>query len=157
LSDAQVTGRSCPWCSASAADEATRCPDCGAALAQREDIGGLVIPGVTAIDPALQAIDGQPIHLRGPSPSQGMANGVMVAAVMGGPVGLAIVGGIAASAAVEYMSAGRGGAGRSQNLEDVGRPSPSTLLALERLEREAAGEPEDATVLPDPWRDEPRR
>jgi RNA polymerase subunit RPABC4/transcription elongation factor Spt4 len=156
LSDAQVAGRTCPWCSAFASDEATRCPECGAALAQREDIGGLVIPGVTAIDPALQAIDGQPIHLRGPSPSQGMANGVMVAAVMGGPVGLAIVGGIAASAAVEYMSAGRGGS-RSQDLEDVGRPSPSTLLALERLEREAAGETEEATTLADPWRDEPRR
>jgi hypothetical protein len=157
LSDAHVAGRACPWCSASAAAEATRCPSCGAALAQREDIGGLVIPGVTSIDPALQAIDGQPIHLRGPSPSQGMANGVMVAAVMGGPVGLAIVGGIAASAAVEYMAAGRGGAGRSQDLEDVGRPSPSTLLALERLEREAAGETEEASALPDPWRDEPRR
>jgi hypothetical protein len=157
VTETESASRSCPWCSASAPDGASRCPDCGAALAQREDIGGLVIPGVTSIDPALQAIDGQPIHLRGPSPSQGMANGVMVAAVMGGPVGLAIVGGIAASAAVEYMSAGRGGAGRSQDLEDVGRPSPLTLLALERLEREAAGETEESSPLPDPWRDEPHR
>jgi len=152
-----MAGRMCPWCSATASDEATRCPDCGAALAQREDIGGLVIPGVTSVDPALQAIDGQPIHLRGPSPSQGMANGVMVAAVVGGPVELAIVGGIAASAAAEYLSAGRGGAGRAQDLADVGKPSPSTLLALERLEREAAGETEDASAAFDPWRDVPGR
>ncbi len=69
--------RTCPWCSAAAPEPARQCPACGAALAQRESIGGLAIPGLTTIDPALQAIDGQPIHLRGPSPSQGMASGVM--------------------------------------------------------------------------------
>jgi len=156
LSDEQAADRTCPWCSAAAPDAATTCPACGAALAQRESIAGLIIAGVTSIDPALQAIDGQPIHLRGPSPTQGMASGAMMAAVIGGPVGLAMVGGIAAGAAVEYLGARRDHAGAPEHLEDVGRPSPTTLLALERLEREAAGEvPSDP--VEDPWRDEPRR
>jgi hypothetical protein len=157
LSDPQLTGRTCPWCSAAAPDAATTCPACGAALAQRESIAGLVIPGLTSIDPALQAIDGQPIHLRGPSPTQGMASGAMVAAVVGGPVGLAIVGGLAAGAAVEYLGTRRDHAGAPEHLEDVGRPSPTTLLALERLEREAAGGESPSEPLQDPWRDEPRR
>jgi hypothetical protein len=156
LIDPQPAGRTCPWCSAAAPDSATTCPACGAALAQRESIAGLVIPGLTSIDPALQAIDGQPIHLRGPSPTQGMASGAMVAAVIGGPVGLAMIGGMAAGAAVEYMASGRGRSAGSENLDDLGRPSPSALQALERLEREEAGEmPADSTA--DPWRDEPRR
>lgn len=156
MSDEQLAGRTCPWCSAAAADSATTCPACGAVLAQRESIAGLVIPGVTSIDPALQAIDGQPIHLRGPSPTQGMASGAMVAAVVGGPIGLAIVGGLAAGAAVEYMGGRRDHPGAPEHLDDLGRPSPSALQALERLEREEAGEmPADSTA--DPWRDEPRR
>jgi hypothetical protein len=157
LSDPQVTARTCPWCSAAAPDSATTCPACGAALAQRESIAGLVIPGLTSIDPALQAIDGQPIHLRGPSPTQGMGSGAMVAAVDGGPVGLAVIGGLAAGAAVEYLGARRDHAGAPANLEDVGRPSPTTLLALERLEREAAGGEGPSEPIQDPWRDEPRR
>ena len=43
----------CPWCATPAAEGATRCSSCGAALAQRESIGDLVIPGLTAVDPAL--------------------------------------------------------------------------------------------------------
>jgi hypothetical protein len=156
MSDDGEHGRSCPWCSAVAPADATTCPACGAALAQHESIGNLIIPGVTTVDPALQAMDGQPIRLRGPSPTQGMANGVMVAAVIGGPIGLAMIGGVAAGAAVEYLSAGRNRKTGPDRLDDVGRPSPSTLLALERLEREASGDVagDEAT---DPWRDEPRR
>jgi hypothetical protein len=157
LSDEHTADRTCPWCSAAAPESATTCPACGAVLAQRESIAGLVIPGVTSIDPALQAIDGQPIHLRGPSPTQGMASGAMVAAVVGGPVGLAIVGGLAAGAAVEYLGTRRDRVGAPELLEDVGRPSPTTLLALERLEREAAGGEDPSEPLQDPWRDEPRR
>ena len=48
-------------------------PSCGAALAQRESIGDLRIPGLTSVDPALEDFDKRPLHLRGPSPSQGMA------------------------------------------------------------------------------------
>lgn len=156
MSDEPAAGRACPWCSASAPDSATTCPACGAALAQRESIGGLVIPGVTTIDPALQSIDGQPMRIPGPSPTQGMASGAFVAAAVGGPVGLAVLGGLAAVGAAEYIGAGRGGPGRPENLDEVGRPSDVVLQTLERLESEERGEPpleQDG----DPWRDEPGR
>src|SRR5690349_4994983 len=96
----------CPWCATPAADGASRCATCGAALAQRESIGDLVIPGLTAVDPALKDLDGRPIYLRGPSPSQGVASGIIVAAAAGGPIGLAILGGVGAIAATEYLGAG---------------------------------------------------
>jgi hypothetical protein len=156
MTDDLVPASRCPWCSAAAPIGATQCPACGAALAQRESIAGLTIPGLTTIDPALQAIDGRPIHLRGPSPSQGMASGVMAGALMGGPVGLGLIGGLAAGAAVEYLGSRGDHAGVPENLDDVGRPSPTTLLALERLEREAAGEVASEPIQ-DPWRDEPGR
>jgi hypothetical protein len=157
MSDESPAGRSCAWCSAVAPESATQCPACGAALAQRESIAGLVIPGVTTIDPALQAIAGQPMHISGPSPSQGMASGVVVAGAIGGPVGLAALGGFAAVAAVEYMGAGRDGSGRPGDLADVGRPSEITLRALERLERQDGEGSENAPDddASDPWRDEP--
>ena len=76
-------------------------------LVQHEAIAALVIPGVTTVDAALAAYDSQPFRLRGPSPSQGLASSAIVAAVAGGPVGLAALGGLAAVAAVEYLGAGR--------------------------------------------------
>jgi hypothetical protein len=123
----------CPWCAAPAAADADRCTACGAALAQRETIGGLMIPGLTSVDPVLQDFDKRPLHISGPSPSQGMAPALIVGAVAGGPAGIAAIGGVAALAAVEYLGAGRGGAG-SVNLEDVGRPSDVVLQALGRVE-----------------------
>ena len=53
-------GRLCPWCSAAVPPDATRCPACGDALAQRESIADLDIPGVTTVDPI-----GGPIYLKG--------------------------------------------------------------------------------------------
>lgn len=170
--------RECPWCSTPASDEATSCGSCGAALAQRESIGDLVIPGVTTVDPALQALDAQPIRPRGPSPSQGVASGIIVAAAAGGPIGLAALGGIAAVAAVEYAGATRRPGGEPVDLEAVGRPSEAVLQALERLEDEPAaassveepaasatvepgssapepGAPAPAEPVHDPWRDLP--
>jgi hypothetical protein len=146
-----ATARTCPWCSAPAAADDTRCHACGAALAQREDLAGLVIPGVTAVHPALVAFDAQPTRLHGPSPSQGMASGAIVAAVAGGPVGLAALGGIAAVAAVEYLGARNADGSGSVDLESVGRPSEAALMALERIERE--GEP--AMSAPADGRDAP--
>ena len=147
-----ATGRSCPWCSARAPADATTCGSCGAALAQRESIGDLVIPGVTSVDPALQAIDGQPMRIAGPSPTQGMASGVIVAASLGGPVGLAALGGLAVVAAAEYAGAGRGShPDGSPDLSSLGAPSGAVLQALVRLEHPADAAPDD------PWRDEPRR
>jgi hypothetical protein len=154
----EAPGRSCPWCSTPATEEATTCASCGAALAQRESIGDLVIPGLTNVDPALQAIDGRPMRIPGPSPSQGLASGAVVAAAMGGPAGLAIMGGLAAVAAAEYAGARRDSHGNLIDLDDVGKPSALVLQALDRLDREGGGE--DAASPPpaaenDPWRDEP--
>lgn len=144
--------RECPWCSAPAADDATTCGACGAALAQRESIGDLQIPGVTSVDPALEDFDKRPLQLRGPSPSHGVASGAIVAAAAGGPLGLAALGGIAAVAAAEYAGASRGPDGEPVDLETVGRPSEAVLEALRRAEADAAIEP---TPPADPWADLP--
>ena len=152
MSDEVVVGRTCSWCSAAAPEPATQCPSCGAALAQRESIGDLVIPGVTTVDPALQAIDGHPIHLRGPSPTQGMASGMMAAAVLPGPLAIAAIGGLAAVGAAEYLGAGRHSSERPA-IGDIGQPSEVTLRALERLEGAESGQA--AAPATDPWRDLP--
>ena len=93
----------------------------------------MVIPGLTAVDPALEDFDKRPLHIGGPNPSQGMAPGLIVAAAAGGPIGLAALGGMAALVAAEYAGAHRGGAGGA-DLEAVGKPSEVLLQALERLE-----------------------
>jgi hypothetical protein len=143
---APAAGRRCPWCSEPAAAEATHCRACGAALAQRETIGGLVIPGVTTVDPALQAYAAQPLRIPGSSPSQGVAGGAVVAAAAaGGPLGLAALAGLAAVAASEYLGANHGTPGSPADANDIGRPSEAVLQALERLEREAAEPPDPAT------------
>jgi hypothetical protein len=137
----------CPWCATPAAEGATRCSNCGAALAQRESIGDLVVPGLTAVDPALKDFDSRPLHLRGPSPTQGVASGLIVAAAAGGPIGLAIIGGVGAVAAAEYMGAG-GEKGKGH--EHVGETSEAVLQALERLERgEQLPTASDETPRPD--------
>lgn len=137
----------CPWCATPAAEGATRCTSCGAALAQRESIGDLVVPGLTAVDPALKDLDGRPLHLRGPSPTQGVASGLVVAAAAGGPIGLAIVGGVGALAAAEYLGAGGDG---GKGHEQLGETSGAVLQALERLERgEALPSANDPTPRPE--------
>jgi hypothetical protein len=139
--------RTCPWCATPATAEATTCASCGAALAQRESIGDLAIPGLTTVDAALQDFDKRPLHLRGPSPSQGMAPALIVGAMAGGPIGLAAIGGVAAMAAAEYLGARRDGGGAA--LEDVGRPSEVLLQALEHLD----GNPPDPSAPPEPGPD----
>lgn len=138
---------SCPWCAAVGTPGSTRCHACGAALAQREAIGELVIPGLTAVDPALQDLDGRPLHLGGPSPSQGVASGLVVAAVAGGPIGLTILGGVAAVAAAEYLGAATGRTGGGG--PPVGQASEAVLQALERLEgaEHVPATPDQATGL----------
>ncbi len=137
----------CPWCATPAAEGATRCSSCGASLAQRESIGDLVVPGLTAVDPALKNLDGRPLHLRGPSPTQGAASGLIVAAAAGGPVGLAIIGGVGALAAAEFLGAeGEKGKGH----EHIGETSEAVLQAIERLDRgEALPTATDETPRPE--------
>jgi hypothetical protein len=129
--------RTCAWCATPARPEETTCSSCGAPLAQRESIGDLAIPGLTAVDAALLDFDDRPLRLRGPSPSQGVAPALIVGAMAGGPIGLAAIGGVAAVAAVEYLGARRDGAAA---LEAVGRPSEIVLQALEHLDEHGPSE-----------------
>ena len=122
----------CPWCATPAAPGATKCSSCGAALAQRESIGDLVIPGLTAVDPALQDFADRPLHLTGPSPTHGVASGVVAAAAMGGPMGIAILGGVAAVGAAEYL-----GADRRRPGWRAGRPGRAGQRRRARSGREA--------------------
>jgi hypothetical protein len=103
-----------------------------------------VIPGVTAVDPALAAVADRPMHLSGPSPSQGLASAAVVAVAAGGPLGLALAGGVAAVAAAEFLGARRDGASAPDSLDAVGRPSEAARMVVERFEREAAGQAGDA-------------
>jgi len=138
----------CPWCAAPVRAEDTKCPSCGAVIAQREDIAGLKIPGITSVDPALEDYDKRPMHLRGPSASHAVAPALIVAAA-GGPIGLVAIGGVAAVAAAEYMGSKHPG-GPGTALEDVGKPHELLVQALERSkDPTAAGAgaeiPQDAT------------
>lgn len=128
--------RHCPWCAAPAKPGDTVCSACGAALAQRESIGGVQIPGLTSVDPALEDFDKRPIYLRGPSPTQGVAPALIIGAVAGGPIGLMAIGGVAAVAGAEFLASRHGGPGPA-SIEDVGKPSEVLLQALEQ-ERQAA-------------------
>ncbi len=137
----------CPWCNASVPEGATNCRECGAAVAQRESIGGLKIAGLTSVDPALEDFDKRPLHLRGPSPTHGAASGLIVGAAAGGPIGLVAIGGVAALAAVVFMGTRRDGPD-GMPLEDVGKPSEVLLQALEHVDDspESGTRPSDASV-----------
>jgi hypothetical protein len=124
---------SCPWCGARVADGVPNCGECGAAVAQRESIGGLKIPGLTSVDPALEDFDKRPLHLRGPSPSQGVAPALIIGAAAGGPIGLVAIGGVAAVAAAELLGSTHDGPAGIP-LADVGKPSEVLLQALARAE-----------------------
>ena len=132
MTDDGATQR-CAWCEAVAPVGATRCPACGAALAQREDLGGLLIPGVTGVHPELAAAAERPLHLSGPSASQGMASGIVAAAALPGAAGLVVTGGIIAVAAAEYL--GVPGAGLdAPDLASLGRPSEAATAMAARLD-----------------------
>jgi hypothetical protein len=160
IGEAVPMGRTCPWCSAAAPMEATRCPSCGAALAQRETIGDLVIPGVTDVRADLLDADGRPLHIPAASTSQSMASGAMVGAMIGGPVGLAAIGGMAVVGAAEYLAASR--RADRPDLDDVGRPIAAAAQLVEQLDRDGDrpadrpnGDEALVPLVPDPWRDLP--
>lgn len=159
----------CPWCAEPVRAGDTTCRACGAAIAQREDIAGLKIPGLTSVDPALEDYDKRPMHVRGPSASHAVAPALIVAAA-GGPIGLVAIGGVAAVAAAEFMGTKHAGS-PGMALEDVGKPNELLVQALERSkDPTAAGAgaeiAPDATAASDPdhaadeggrsiWRDLP--
>src|SRR5688500_17230651 len=133
----------CAWCSAPVAEGATQCPVCGAAVAQRESIGDLVIPGVTNVDPELESYAAQPLRIPGASPSQRIAGPAAGAFVMGGPEGLIALGGLAAVAATEFLTAG-GDARRAAELEKLGQPSGAVLEMVKKLDDKFAPPGPDA-------------
>ena len=77
------------------------------------------------------------------------------AAVIGGPAGLAMVGGVAAIAGSEYAAASRPGSARRTSWTPVGRPSEVALRALEQVESGGTTPADEGDEAPDPWRDLP--
>ncbi|HEX4898054.1 MAG TPA: hypothetical protein VFV53_06795 [Candidatus Limnocylindrales bacterium] len=157
----------CPWCSASNPVEARRCVSCGAAIAQRDDLGGVVVPGVTGVDPNLL---GTPSSLASPVlRSQGTLGALNAVSQVNATLGLA------AAAAILGQDTIKGMLGANDaDLEAVGKPSEAAMLAVEKLEREpaaaAGAESESAAAAPgvpapsgggptapavDPWADLP--
>ncbi|MEW5991575.1 MAG: hypothetical protein AB1736_09585 [Chloroflexota bacterium] len=127
--DAPRGPRSCPWCSATNPPEARQCACCGAAIAQRDDLGGVVVPGVTGVDPNLL---GSPSSLASPMlRSQGTLGALNAVSQVNATLGLA------AAAAYLGQDAIKGMLGANDaDLETVGRPSEAALQAIEKLERE---------------------
>jgi hypothetical protein len=162
-------GRHCAWCSAPAADDATHCPSCGAALAQRADLGGVIIPGVTGVDPKLAALKDQPLRLKKGSPTQSTATpgAIAAAALVGGPLGVMAVAGMALVATEEFLAEDGTLAGVPP--EKVGVPSELAWRALANVEDQEGAPrthpadpglgadgpvdapPPDAPTHPDPW------
>ena len=168
--DAPPPRGTCPWCSAANEPEARQCGSCGAAISQRDDLGGVVIPGVTGVDPNLL---GTPSSLASPVlRSQGTLGAVNAVSHVDATLGLA------AAAAILGQDTIKGMLGANDaDLEAVGKPSEAALLAVEKLEREPAAaaaeaESDAAATVPavpapsgggptaaavDPWADLPER
>ncbi|TAK01581.1 MAG: hypothetical protein EPO36_04800 [Chloroflexota bacterium] len=162
----------CPWCSGRNAPGARQCATCGAAIAQRDDLGGVVVPGVTGVDPNLlgtQSSLASPV-LR----SQGTLNAINAVSQVNATLGLA------AAAAILGQDTVKGMLGlKDADLDTVGKPSEAALQAVEKLDRDGAAAPtasadEIAEVDPpptgqppsgagptppaiDPWADLPER
>lgn len=105
---------------------------------------------MTTVDPALEAWDAQPTHVRGNSPSQSIAGSALAAAALGGPIGALAVGGLVAVAASELLAARHDGPTTPAELADVGRPSEAALRAaasLEAMDRARHGAP--GSVVPE--------
>jgi hypothetical protein len=166
--DAPLAPGACPWCSAANAPAARQCAGCGAAIAQRDDLGGVVVPGVTGVDPNLL---GTPSSLASPVlRSQGTLGAINAVSHVNATLGLA------AAAAILGQDTIKGMLGANDaDLEALGKPSEAALLAVENLEREpaaaaaAAESDAEAPAAPapsgggptaqavDPWADLPER
>ena len=131
----------CPWCSAPAPADATHCPSCHASLAERDSIGDVLIPGVTAVDPAV-ARRGEVLKT--------------VMAIPGAKLFPTIGFGLAMAASIQQGAERRAEAKRP--LGDLGVPSAEALQLAAQLDRsgatapdpEAGAEPDTATPAPEP-------
>jgi hypothetical protein len=114
----------CSWCSAPATPGATYCQCCGAVMAQREDLGGLVIPGVTAVEPGLASRQ-MVGSLLG---TQARMNALGAVGLVGSPAAQLVE-----AAAVLARDSIAGALRPSTDPEDVGRPSQAALDMVSRL------------------------
>ena len=123
-SDPGAGGVTCPWCSAVGEASANHCSNCGAVMAQRESLGGLVIPGVTDVDPAMR----QPSLTGSFLGTQARMNAL-------GAVGSSAGRSAELAAAALYLAKGSiaGMLAPETNPEQVGRPSQAALAMARRL------------------------
>ncbi|OGO52587.1 MAG: hypothetical protein A2V84_13975 [Chloroflexi bacterium RBG_16_70_13] len=134
--DAPPAPGACPWCSATNPPEARQCASCGAAIAQRDDLGGVVVPGVTGVDPNLL---GTPSSLASPMlRGQGTLGALNAVSQVNATLGLAAAAAYLGQDTIKGMLGGH-----DADLETVGKPSEAALQALARLEgeRDAAKSP----------------
>jgi len=128
----------CPWCAQPATSAATHCSGCGAVMAQREDLGGLLIPGVTAVDPAMQARS----YTSSALGAQSRSSTLNAIGSLGGTTAQVAV------AAAMLARDGLRGTGAAANPEDVGKPSQAALEMAQRLRQPGAP---TTPIAPDPW------
>lgn len=128
----------CPWCAQPATPGIYHCSNCGAVMAQRDDLGGLLIPGVTAVDPAMQARSYASSVLGAQSRSSTLS---AIGAVGGTTAQVAV-------AAAMLARDGLRGTGIAANPEDVGKPSQAALDMAHRLQNPALPMTQPA---PNPW------
>jgi hypothetical protein len=113
----------CPWCAQPAPLGGNYCIKCGAALTQHEDLGGLVVPGVTSVDPAMQSNTYTSSLIK----AQSGASTLSLARSVGGPTAqIAVAASMLAKDAISGM-------GRSLDPETVGKPSQAALEMANRL------------------------
>ena len=114
----------CPWCGAPATPNATTyCGSCGAVMAQREDLGGVMVPGVTGVDPAMAQAGRSSALLRAQS---GMATVSAVGSVAGSSAGMFVA---AAMLAKDHFAAEP----QHARPEELGTPSQAALDMARRL------------------------
>lgn len=123
-SDPGAGGVTCPWCSAVGEAGANHCSNCGAVMAQRESLGGLVIPGVTDVDPGMR----QPSLTGSLLGTQARMNAL-------GAVGSSAGRSAELAAAALYLAKGSiaGMLAPDADPDRVGRPSQAALAMARRL------------------------
>ncbi|MGD0248102.1 MAG: hypothetical protein ABSB75_03530 [Candidatus Limnocylindrales bacterium] len=130
----------CPWCAQPATPDGSYCSSCGAALTQHEDLGGLVIPGVTAVDPGMQS----GAYTSSLIKAQSRASTLSMVRAVAGPTAQIVV------AASMLAKDGLSGTGGSVDPEAVGKPSQAALEMASRLRSGGApvGTPPDQPAGP---------
>jgi hypothetical protein len=112
-----------------------------------------VIPGVTNVDPALEAWDKAPRSLGVDSPSQAMAPGAVAHVATGDPTGILGLGALGLVAAQEFLSAKTPGVSGPVDPEHVGEVSEPALVAKQRLDEAGDGDEPPVLAIDDPFRD----